>query len=80
MLKTRPERANVGAPAPTDFISVAELARQIAVSNYVARKLLDRGDIPGARRNTPKLANSPWLIPATAPAAYLSRFDHTRLR
>lgn len=56
-----------------DTITVAELAVQIGRSEHVTRNLLDRDEIPGAYRKTPGVKNSPWIIWADAPAAFLAK-------
>ena len=50
-------------------------AEGIVVSEWTARNLLNAERIPGARRKTPGRTRSTWLIPATAPARYLARFE-----
>jgi len=60
---------------PGKFITVAELAEAIGQTERAARRLLERGEIPGARRTTPGVKNSPWLIPAEAPAKYVTRHE-----
>ena len=67
-----PEAAAVPVAA---LIGIGELADALHVSEWTVRQLLNRDAIPGARRKTPGLAKSTWLIPATAPSLYLARFE-----
>src|SRR4051794_20510570 len=62
----------IPAADPRRRVTVSELAEGIGQSPYTTRKLLERGAIPGARRTTPGVPNSPWLIPAGAHTAYLA--------
>jgi hypothetical protein len=71
-------RAALQQKSSSDTITVAELAQKIGVSAATARKLLDDDKIPGAYRKTPGLANSPWVIWADAPTAYLERHASER--
>lgn len=57
------------------YITVAELADAIGQAVGAARRLLDGDKIPGARRKTPDVKGSPWLIPADAPARYLAQHE-----
>lgn len=61
--------------AATTHVTVNDLARGIVQSDYTTRRLLERGRIPGARRKTPDVKNSPWLIPEGAARAYLALHD-----
>jgi hypothetical protein len=65
----------IGRPAPS-YIKVNKLADELGQTTNATRRLLDRGLIPGARRITPGLANSPWLIPPNAAEEYLA--THTK--
>jgi hypothetical protein len=57
------------------YISVAELAQRLGQTDGATRRLLELGSIPGARRKTPGLPNSPWLIPANAATKFLATFE-----
>lgn len=58
--------------AATGTITPKELASAIGQSEHTTRRLLDKGLIPDARRKTPNVKNSPWIIPASAPTEYLA--------
>jgi hypothetical protein len=65
---------------PTGRISVADFAAQIGQTEGSARRLLNTGLVPGARRHNPAAKKSHWIIPATAPADYLALFRRQRAR
>jgi hypothetical protein len=65
---------------PTGRISVADFAAQIGQTEGSARRLLNTGLVPGARRHNPVAKKSHWIIPATAPADYLALFRRQRAR
>jgi hypothetical protein len=71
--------AKVGAPSngrtTPGYVGPSELADALGQTVGATRRLLDRGSIPGARRITPGLSNSPWLIPPNAAEEYLARFN-----
>jgi hypothetical protein len=63
----------LNASSPDELIRVAELAAGIRRTEGTTRRLLDASHIPGARRKTPGVKNSPWLIPASAVEAFNRR-------
>lgn len=64
---------------PVGLITVAQFAEQIGQTDGSARRLLNTGLVPGARRMNPAAKRSHWLIPATAPADYLALFRRQRV-
>jgi hypothetical protein len=71
----------VAAPtAPAGRITVAEFAARIGQTEGSARRLLNTGLVPGARRFNPASKKSHWIIPATAPDDYLALFRRQRAR
>jgi len=69
------ESARAAVLDAPSFITIAEFAAAVGVSGGTARNLLNDGKVPGARRKTPGLAKSTWVVPASAPARYLARFE-----
>lgn len=69
--RVKTQRARlIGSSEPDTWISVEQLAHGIGQSVGHTRRLLEAKLIPGARRKTPGVKNSPWLIPPSAAAAY----------
>lgn len=78
----RPLPGGILKPAPsvpTGRITVAQFAEQIGQTEGSARRLLNTGLVPGARRLNPTSKRSHWMIPATAPADYLALFRRQRV-
>jgi hypothetical protein len=59
-----------------NYITVKQLADEIGQTDGATRRLLERGLIPGARRKTPGVKNSPWIIPASASETYLAQHSN----